>query len=275
MADMKYWDMIKIVLDNCHLNRHDKNNNKYNASFDFTVLDPPIFKELKQHPLIKIANSGQEKLLTHETIQTLLRLKWRRIPRLFYYLNLSIHFVFLVLFTVFSLQLVDLKKRPENNNNQTEDDNYNSVYYVYLMVILSIIGFIMLIRLALGGVFTFLFHIETWFEVVFVALAYLSLHTNDLPIKTTYCTIVLVTVYFHFALLIQKLKFFGAYVLAFKGTIKNSIKFFPVFFLIFLGFIFSFRLRSTTSDLSLFNGTSSDAIITGIYFLSNKIHLKY
>jgi len=268
MTDKKMWDMIKIVLDNCHLNRDVKNSSKFNSSFDFRVLDSPSFKNLNSHPLIKIANSGQEQLLVHETIRTLLDLKWRKIPRIFYYFNLLIHLAFLIMFTIFSLELLDLKKLPENNNKITDDDNYDSKLDKYLIAILSIIIFKMLIKIILAGIFAFFLRVETLLEIVYVVLAFLALQNDDLKFKINYCTIVLITMYFHYALLIQKLRYFGAYVLAFKGTIKNCIKFFPVFFLIFLGFVFSFRIRTTTSDLSYFNGTTSDSLITGINFYS-------
>jgi hypothetical protein len=268
MTDKKMWDMIKIVLDNCHLNRDVKNSSKFNSSFDFRVLDSPSFKNLNSHPLIKIANSGQEQLLVHETIRTLLDLKWRKIPRIFYYFNLLIHLAFLIMFTIFSLELLDLKKLPENNNKITDDDNYDSKLDKYLIAILSIIIFKMLIKIILAGIFAFFLRVETLLEIVYVVLAFLALQNDDLKFKINYCTIVLITMYFHYALLIQKLRYFGAYVLAFKGTIKNCIKFFPVFFLIFLGFVFSFRIRTTTSDLSYFNGTTRDSLITGINFYS-------
>jgi hypothetical protein len=44
--------------------------------------------------------------------------------------------------------------------------------------------------------------------------------------------------------MIQKLKGFGLYVLAFRRTLKNSAKFFPIFLLIYTGFNLSFRLQS-------------------------------
>ena len=48
MYEKKMWDLIKIVLDNCH------NDDDY----EFKIIDPPV-KDLNFHPLTLIAKSGQ------------------------------------------------------------------------------------------------------------------------------------------------------------------------------------------------------------------------
>ena len=112
------WDMIEILLDNCNFNSKNQSNEDGipNKGYDFRVIDPFKFKDVNSHPLMMIANSGQEELLTHNTIVTLLELKWHKIPRIFYAFNLLIHFVFLILFTCYSIDLVDISKLPQNSN---------------------------------------------------------------------------------------------------------------------------------------------------------------
>jgi ankyrin repeat protein len=264
MSDKKMWDMIQILLDNCHLSRNEKEQNKFKDSFDFRVLDPPVFNDIKRHPLMVIANSGQEQLLVHKTTANLLRLKWK-IPRFIYFFNLLFHLAFLVLFSIYAMELVDISKLPVNSNSSDLDNDFNSKFFPYLVVLLSIIIVSNLLELLLTGLFSFLFSPENWLEIIFVVFAFLAITTTkDETLKITFCSISLIFTYLHYAFLINKLKFFGIYVLAFRGTLKNSAKFFPLFIIIYLGFIFSFQVRNGSSDFTYFNQTLSGSFIKGL-----------
>ena len=46
------WESIMLILDNC----------QDNDNYDFSKLDPPL-KEISAHPLMLLAQSGQETLL--------------------------------------------------------------------------------------------------------------------------------------------------------------------------------------------------------------------
>ena len=50
--------------------------------------------------------------------------------------------------------------------------------------------------------------------------------------------------------------------MAFRRTLANSTKFFPVFILIYTGFLLSFRARAT-ADVKYFNSTSSTTFMRG------------
>jgi ankyrin repeat protein len=264
MSDKKMWDLIQILLDNCHLSRNVKVKNKFKDSYDFRVLDPPVFNDIKRHPLMVIANSGQEQLLVHKTTANLLRLKWK-IPRLIYLFNLLFHLAFLVLFSIYAMELVDISKLQVNSNSSDLDNNTNSVYYPYLIAILSFISFTMILELILFGWFSYFSSPETWLEITYVVFAFLSVTTLvNLHDKISFCSISLIFTYLHYAFLINKLRFFGIYILAFRGTLKNSFKFFPLFILIYLGFFFSFRVRTGISDLTYFNDTTSGSFIAGL-----------
>ena len=52
MFQKKMWDSIMIILDNCN----------ENDNYDFEKLDPPL-KDISAHPLMLLAQSGQETLL--------------------------------------------------------------------------------------------------------------------------------------------------------------------------------------------------------------------
>lgn len=260
MIHKKMWDMIQIVLDRCEI----KNTSYTDKCYDFTVIDPVEFKDLNRHPLMMIANSGQEQLLTHSTVRTLLELKWRLIPRLAYSFNIILHLAFLILFSLYSFDLSEIDRKPENNNQNAQDDNLNSAYSPYLLSLMSLIAFMMLLKLVLTGIFGYFFKIETWIGITTIVLSFLSVTYQDLALKIAFCSISLIFIYLQFALLIQKVRFFGLYVLAFRGTIKNSAKFFPIFLLIYAGFVLSFRVRTATSDIPYFNDTAPEVFIKGL-----------
>ncbi len=264
MADKKMWDMIKIILDNCHLNRNEKSINEFNAIFDFQVLDPPNLDNMDIHPLMIIANSGQEFLLAHDTIKTLLKLKWNKLPRFIYTFNILIHLVFLILVSVYSLNISD----PSHSSS-------SSSFNIFLMIIMYFITFIFVMKLILFGLISLFIDIESWLELCFLILTMISLYSNDLDLKTNCCTFILLSVYFHFVFLIQKVEYIGMYVLGFKATIKSCAKFFPIFFIIFSAFIISFKTRESVSNLSYFNGTSlTGSFILGFTLMLNNFNIK-
>jgi hypothetical protein len=263
MADKKMWDMIKIILDNCYLNRNEKNINEFNAIFDFQVLDPPNLSNMDNHPLMIISNSGQEFLLAHDTVKTLLKLKWNKLPRFIYTFNILIHLVFLLLVSVYSLNLAD------------DPSHSSSLVNIFLMIIMYFIIFIFVMKLILFGLISLFIDIESWLELLFIVLTMISLYSNDLNLKTNCCTFILLSVYFHFVFLIQKVEYIGMYVLGFKATIKSCAKFFPIFFIIFSAFIISFKTRESVSNLSYFNGTSlTGSFLLGFTLMLNNFNIK-
>ncbi len=92
----KEWSAFETLLDKC-VSENGKN-------MDFSVLDRPVLFEAN-HPLMLIARSGQERLIKHEAVLTLLNLKWRFIPRFVFYFNLIFVLVFLALVTWLAVEL--------------------------------------------------------------------------------------------------------------------------------------------------------------------------
>ena len=116
MFQKKMWDSILLILDNCH---------EYD-DYDFSKLDPPL-KEIATHPLMLLAQSGQETLLKHPTVQKLLALKWRFVPRLAFYSNLFFYLLFLVGFSVFSVKLSNHINDKNAANSTTTDEMSNVI----------------------------------------------------------------------------------------------------------------------------------------------------
>ena len=103
---------------------------------------------------------------------------------------------------------------------------------------------------------------DNWLEIASLTCTFFSILSESFTLKTTYCSIGIMVSFLNFAFLIEKLDVFGLYVLAFRRTILNSSKFIPVFMLIYMGFVLSFRTRTASHNL-YFNDTTPNAMLKG------------
>ena len=110
MYQKEMWDMLRIVLDNCKLS---------NDSFNFRQLDTP-FNNIQAHPLMLLAKSGQEFLLKHPTVEKLLALKWRFLPRFVFYANITLFLLFVILYSIFVVKLsnYEVEGDEDTKNNK-------------------------------------------------------------------------------------------------------------------------------------------------------------
>lgn len=120
------WEEWVQVLDNSHEAETD--------TFDFRVLDPPN-ESMNKHPLMLIARSGQETMLTHETTTTLLNLKWRYMPRILYYTNIALYIALLV---IYSLYINELTNQVVESSDNGEFDGSYSQFHVPIIVLLGL-----------------------------------------------------------------------------------------------------------------------------------------
>lgn len=204
-----------------------------------------------------MARSGQETLLKHETTQTLLNLKWRFIPRFAFYFNLLLYLVFLVLFAIYSVELSRLVRVSEDENPEEKLGNIetDSTLRGCLIGIIMVNMFKMLFQLLLVDGLAFMTSLQNIGETLSFLLALWATFSPQYYTKINVSSATVLLSFIVFSFLTQKLKMFGLYVLAFKRTIRNSTKFFPIFFLIYLGFTLSFSIR-THFGVSYYNASA-------------------
>ena len=99
-------------------------------------------------------------------------------------------------------------------------------------------------------------------EVSSIVLSIIALFSESLDTKTQYASLAVLLLMTTFIGLIQKLRVFGVYVLAFRRTLVNSAKFLPVFLIVYTGFLLSFRVR-VNSEVKVFNSTGSTSFLQG------------
>ncbi len=256
----KSWDCFKLILDKCITKEE----------IDFSKIDPS-FKSVSHHPLMLIALSGQESLLKHEVTRVLLDKKWRLIPRFLYYFNLLFYMTFLSLLSVYSMELANYGKVNNNTNDQlTHTPNhfkYKLSFDEDLRIVTLLLFIILLLNLIKEVVFLFydglsyLTKTQNLVEVITYSMSMISLLSDDVRVKSDYGSLAIVFAFILFPLYMQKLKLIGIYVVAFLRTLTNSAKFFPVFLIIYIGFIFGFKMRSNFG-VTYFNSTSFSLIRT-------------
>ena len=208
---------------------------------------------MSSHPLMLIARSGQESLLRHQATLLLLHLKWRFIPRFAFYFNLTFYLFFMLLFSVYSVNLSQFGAlNMYNKSNSTNDIHVdhsltNNVRHSSLFFFLMIFLTMQLIRelfqlVFLDGISYFTSY-QNLIEILTYVTSMVSLVSTNYSIQSAYGSVAVLCAFLLFPLYIQKLKIFGLYVVAFQRTLKNSSKFLPIFLIMFTGFILSFNIR--------------------------------
>ncbi len=266
LFDIKMWDMLKIILDKCVIN--DEKN-----EYDFTIIDPPL-KSMSKHPLMLIARSGQEALLRHKTTRLLLHLKWRFIPRFAFYFNLIFYLFYMLLFSMYSVNLLEYGNKHmnqtytiSNHSNSSVNGEYanlkNDIRNTTLFYFLIIFLIMQLSREMFQLVFldgcNYFFSYQNLIEIFTYLTSVVALVSTNYTVQSAYGSVAVLCAFLLFPLYIQKLKMFGLYVVAFRRTLTNSAKFFPIFLIMFTGFILSFNIR-THFGVKYFNSTDYSII---------------
>lgn len=146
------------------------------------------------------------------------------------------------------------------NVDSIENDVLLSSLHVALNVLIVLSLAKKLIQIILIDRLSFFASLQNWAEMATYIMAFATLWTSTPETKLNICSLALLLSFIVFSFLIQKLKVFGLYVLAFRRTLTNSAKFFPIFFLVYFGFILSFRLR-THFGVTYFNSTTGMSFV--------------
>ena len=196
------------------------------------------------------ALSGQENLLKHETTKLLLHLKWRFIPRFAFYFNLIFYLFYMLLFSLYTVDLSkfggknlkspNLPRSAFSEKNFINDLHSSSIFYL-LIVFLSVQLIRELFQIyCLDGI-SYFYSSQNLIEIFTYITSMISLLSNDYNMQSAYGSIAVLFAFILFPLFIQKIKMFGLYVVAFRRTLTNSAKFFPIFLMVRYDFSILFK----------------------------------
>ena len=121
------WEQWNLILENSY--------DKEEETYDFKVLDPPC-ESMNKHPLMLVARSGQEVMLTHDTTTTLLNLKWRYLPRALYYTNILMYLGLLIVFALYTAELTDISHAL--TEGIPSEETGRSKYFIPILVFVSL-----------------------------------------------------------------------------------------------------------------------------------------
>ena len=90
----------------------------------------------------------------------------------------------------------------------------------------------------------FYFSYQNPMELAAYFFSLISLLSTYFYNQSNFGSVAILFAYISLIFFLQKFKAIGVYVIAFKRTLLNSTKLFPVFFILFIGFVISFKVRS-------------------------------
>ena len=114
--------------------------------------------------------------------------------------------------------------------------------------------------------FSYFLSLQNTIEILTYITSLVSLASRNYYTQSSYGSIAVLLAFIVFPFFIQKLRMFGLYVVAFRRTLTNSAKFFPIFLIMFAGFILSFKIRSNFG-VSYSNSTGYSIIRTFTMFV--------
>lgn len=278
---------MRIVLDRCY----DIEKEKYN----FALIDNPDYFATYNHPLWLIAHYQYKYLLAHKTVVKLLHLKMSRGPKVLFWISLVYYFWFLIFLTIYHINITSAEEiRNANWLKMSQDYSNSSIFishfgfertitlwptplaftlsdhvFTYLFWIFRIYFLILVMGYLTRKVvqvhnygFKIFTSIEHWLEILCFFFNTLSL----MPFKHGCSAFAALSVLFGWISLgfcFQSVNTFkiGSYSVALLKTLQNSFKFIPFFFMIYFGFLCSFKIRENFG-ITFYNNTVTHIIRT-------------
>lgn len=123
-------------------------------------------------------------------------------------------------------------------------EGVSSMLPIILLVVIALSLIKNLCQALLIDGFAYLSSTENFLEIFTYIMASCGILSSNFIVKLECSSVAILSSFIVFTFLIQKLRVIGLYVLAFRRTLINSAKFFPIFLLVFIGFNLSLRLQT-------------------------------
>lgn len=270
--ELVFHNLIEQMPDNMEI-LLDKLYTKSTKTYDFSLIDQPINKTITNHPLYQIAESNDERLLTHHTTQKLMELKFKHLPRMAFLTDVVLYILYALAVSFYHLvyelntndyyisNKTSTTKIPNsfsNNNNKNNETiyflfdidirisihTYNLIYSILILLItihMSKETFQMINYTPLD----YFSSVDNWFQLSTLFLAIASiLPFIERSYQIAFGSFSILFAWISMSLFFQDLTIFGLgrYIVAFRKTIQNSFKFMPFFSMICIGFFFAFKI---------------------------------
>ena len=210
-----------------------------------------ILKLISKNPI-------KDSIMQHETTKILIENKWNYLPKFHYYLNLIIYLTFLTFYSI-NIELFKTKLSKQSDVKPLEStSNIISIILIFYFFLIDFINLIDFFFSMEKTVITKLFVIE----FINKSLCLTALFLNDeYYLKSSFYSLTILIAYFQlfFRLKMLSLMGIGKLISLFSLIIKRYLKVILLIFILYLGFLISFRNQSKigeNSSNSLFNQTS-------------------
>lgn len=257
---------------------NDENNNSLKYSFFYLDLAKEDFQldkksnEYKKfslsdkHPLASLAKTGKHDLIDHEATRQLLKLKWRWWPRTMYYAFTMLYAIFMSLFVHYSFDHmqhgVNMSNLSSNTSSFANNNQYKYSVFAFLFLLITFFGVMEIaqvidnVKFSPFGIINYLYDLKNVLELFTLVFSIVTLCLSS----TAFSSITILCGSLVLILRLEKMKYIGKYSVAFRRTIKNSAKLFPIFIIIWISFLYSFRIRSSF-DIAHYNETFTNSLI--------------
>ncbi|XP_019858025.1 PREDICTED: serine/threonine-protein phosphatase 6 regulatory ankyrin repeat subunit B-like isoform X2 [Amphimedon queenslandica] len=243
-------DVAKVIFERCCKTKAPQDHPNHEITFNYEFLDDFDQEWSKRskyssqnHCLNILANSQSADLLQHPLATALLNKKWRKIGRKFYYSNLTVYFLFVILLTSFALALHSPNSPTcmEVFGNDTNtfidcspDDNpVHQRYISFASVCLIIYSAIMILREVFQMIQFRLQYFTSSVNFFEILLFILTIMFASVRSSECYCTrpwqwqVGVIAVFLSWIALIfsiRKLPIVGIYVVMFIKIFNNFVK---------------------------------------------------
>ena len=222
-----------------------------------------------------IRNSNNEKLLDHKTTKYLLNEKWKYTPCYTYYFNLLVYILFLVFYSI----IIEDFRSGHRKNYMEITAILISVYFLITEVIQFVISLLLN-----KNIFYYIYSIKNTVEVLNCISSILGLSLlfqTDLSsmsydiyatyqLKSSLYSLSIISSYFVLLMKLDKFSLikFGRFVNLFRSVFSRSFTLLLILIILLIGFLVSFRNRSTSISFVENSNSGSLKSYTEILFFN-------
>ncbi|XP_019858431.1 PREDICTED: transient receptor potential cation channel subfamily A member 1 homolog [Amphimedon queenslandica] len=238
-------DVAEAIFDRCCQSKVSPNDHNYRITYNYEFLEDFDEKWTKKpkycsrnHCLSILANSPSADLLNHPLASTLLDQKWNKYGQKFYYSNLIVYFLFVILLSSFALTLHSPNSKicmeVSENDNVTFDCfpegrngylSFASVCLIVYCVIMMIREVFQMLLFRLQYLFSFVNYVEVPLFILTIVFTFVSSNQCFCAHPWQWQVGVIAVFLSWIALIfsIRKLPIVGIYVVMFARIFKNFI----------------------------------------------------
>lgn len=139
-----------------------------------------------------------------------------------------------------------------NFKEQSETNAFNFTLYIAITVVVVMNSLKTIIEFILTDKIAYFLSLENTLEILTYVTIMVAINSGDNETQINFGSIAILSAFLSYPLYLQKLRVLGVYVVAVMKTLKNSLKFFPIFLILCMGFVLTFFLRYDTIKLCKF-----------------------